>query len=219
MAKPTINTALFARRLGEAMNDAGQNTYTLAEHLSLTPSTISRYVNGLMSPKMTTLHAMAGLLSVSADWLMGKEDAPREVPVRPVVLDNILAIDIQSIPLIGTIAAGQPIFAEENFESYIPCGDAGGADFALRVKGDSMIGARILDGDIVFIKAQSTVEQGEIAAVLYENEATLKRFKRYGDTVVLAAENPNFGDIVIPLGQSTDIRILGKAVAFQSDVR
>ena len=218
MARPAINTALFAHRLGEAMNDAGHNTYTLAEYLSLTPSTISRYMNGLMTPKMTTLHAMAGLLDINADWLMGN-DAPKTMPARAANLDNILAIDTRNIPLIGTIAAGQPIFAEEHLESYIACGDAGGADFALRVKGDSMIGARILDGDIVFIKAQPTVEQGEIAAVLYENEATLKRFKRYGDTVVLAAENPHFKDIVIPLGQSTDIRILGKAIAFQSEIR
>jgi repressor LexA len=218
MARPTIHTAVFARRLTEAMADAEYNTYTLAERLSLTPSTISRYMNGLMQPKMTTLQAMAGLLDVNPDWLMG-QDAPRYRPERVLTLDNILLIDTKAAPLLGTIAAGEPIMAVEDCDSYIPCTADCGADFALRVKGDSMVGARILDGDIVFIRRQPTVEQGEIAAVLHGNEATLKRFKRYGDMVVLSAENPDYEDIVIPLDQSSDVRILGKAVAFQSKIR
>ena len=133
MARPTIHTAVFARRLTEAMADAEYNTYTLAERLSLTPSTISRYMNGLMQPKMTTLQAMAGLLDVNPDWLMG-QDAPRYRPERVLTLDNILLIDTKAAPLLGTIAAGEPIMAVEDCDSYIPCTADCGADFALRVK-------------------------------------------------------------------------------------
>ncbi|MCL2248644.1 MAG: transcriptional repressor LexA [Oscillospiraceae bacterium] len=132
---------------------------------------------------------------------------------------GLKGLETKKIPLLGTIAAGEPIFADEDFNYYVECGAEIKADFALRVKGDSMINARIHDGDIVFVRKQPTVNQGEIAVVLIDDEATLKRFRQYGNHVVLQAENPAFSDIEFELGEDVNIRILGKAVAFQSDVK
>ena len=117
-----------------------------------------------------------------------------------------------------TIAAGQPIFAEEHFESYVEAGANIRADFCLRVKGDSMINARICDGDIVFIRKQPDVNDGEIAAVLIDNEATLKRVYKKKGEIILVAENPAYKPLVYKGEELNEIRILGKAIAFQSNV-
>lgn len=133
---------------------------------------------------------------------------------------NILPFpDTRKIPLIGAIACGAPILAQEHIEDYvrIPMDVAG--DFALRCKGDSMINARIFDGDIVYIRQQDTVENGEIAAVLIDNEATLKRVRLYEDHVSLEPENPQYRPIVLWGEEMNTVRILGKAVAFTSAVR
>lgn len=134
--------------------------------------------------------------------------------------ENIIPLPkTKMVPLVGTIACGTPILAEENIESMVPMPEHIHADFALRCKGDSMVNARILDNDIVYIRKQETVENGEIAAVLIGNEATLKRFYRYGDTVVLRAENPSCKEFEYKKEQLNEVRILGKAVHFLSEVQ
>lgn len=136
-------------------------------------------------------------------------------------LDKTLPIAQLPIPMLGTIHAGEPTYAEEEFESYVEAGATVRCDFALRVVGDSMINARILDGDIVFIRRQDTVADGEIAAVLIDDETTLKRVRRLpGGMLMLQPENPKYQPIIAGGENETrTIRILGKAVAFQSDVR
>lgn len=121
----------------------------------------------------------------------------------------------------GEIACGKPIYAEEAFEGYVQCGADISADFALICKGDSMVNARILDGDIVFIRKQSIVEDGEIAAVVIDDEATLKRFyfDRNNNTVTLVAENPKYKPLTYKNEELNSIYVLGKAVAFQSNIR
>ena len=121
------------------------------------------------------------------------------------------------VPIVGTIAASTPILAEENIEGYAPLQDKH-ADFALTIKGDSMIGARINDGDIVFIRKQPDVENGEIAAVLIDGEATLKRVYKKNGSLVLQAENPKYAPIVCSAKTCDECIIMGKAVTFQSDV-
>lgn len=134
--------------------------------------------------------------------------------------DNIYRIEKKKFPLLGTIACGEPIFASEDRESYVMAGTDIQADFCLICKGDSMINARIHDGDIVFIKKQDIVDNGEIAAVIIENEATLKRFYYYKEAnlLILKAENPKYKDLTYSSETLDQIRVLGKAVAFQSDV-
>ena len=123
------------------------------------------------------------------------------------------------VPLLGTIACGEPILAEENLDGYVAMADEVEADFALRCRGDSMVNARILDGDLVFIRQQPDVENGEIAAVLIGDEATLKRVYKYPEQVVLQPENPKYPPLVYSGEQLQDFRILGKAVAFLSKVK
>lgn len=133
--------------------------------------------------------------------------------------DNITPLpNMYSIPLLGTIACGEPITAAENIEDYVSAPEHIKADFALRCKGDSMVDARILDGDIVYIHQQPSVENGEIAAVLIGDEATLKRVYISNDTVTLMPANQKYSPMIYTGEQLNDIRIIGKAVAFISAV-
>ena len=126
---------------------------------------------------------------------------------------------MKRIPLIGSIACGAPILAEEHIEDYVDLPGHIRADFSLTCKGDSMINARIFDGDIVYIRQQETVENGEIAAVLIGTEATLKRVRLFDDHIVLEPENPMYKPLVYWNEEMNTVRILGKAVAFTSAIR
>lgn len=134
--------------------------------------------------------------------------------------DDIFPISVKKFPLLGEIACGEPIFANEERESYILAGTDINADFCLKARGDSMMGARILDGDIVFIKKTSMVDNGDIAAVAVDDEVLLKRFEYTKEENILAlhSENPRYKTIRYTGEQLNHIRVLGKAVAFQSDI-
>ncbi len=133
---------------------------------------------------------------------------------------NIIPMpNMRKIPLLGKIACGAPILAEDHIEEYIDIPKHIHADFALTCQGDSMINARIFDGDIVYIRQQDTVESGEIAAVLIDNDATLKRIRIFEDHVSLEPENPQYRPIVLWGEEMNTVRILGKAIAFTSAVR
>ena len=134
--------------------------------------------------------------------------------------DNILPLPAnKAYPLLGDIACGVPILAEENISEYIQFPDDMEVDFCLRCRGDSMVDARIYDGDIVFIRQQPEVENGEIAAVLIGEETTLKRVYRTGDTLTLVAANSAYAPMVYTGAQLENVRILGKAVSFLSSVK
>jgi repressor LexA len=113
-----------------------------------------------------------------------------------------------------------PIYVEEKHESFIAVADQLEADFCLKARGDSMTGARIFDGDIVIIRSQSTVENGEIAAVIIGDEATLKRVYYYPNEgkLILSPENPRYAPLVYVGHELESVKIIGKAVAFQSIV-
>ena len=123
------------------------------------------------------------------------------------------------VPILGQVAAGLPILAEQNIDGYDTIEADINCDFTLVCKGDSMINARIFDGDVVYIKQQPDVENGEIAAVLINDEATLKKVYKYPDKLVLRACNPLYDDFVYTADEATNIHILGKAVVFKSLVR
>lgn len=122
------------------------------------------------------------------------------------------------IPLVGTIACGTPILANENLDGEVTVPEDINADFALRCKGDSMIDARIHNGDIVYIRQQPTVENGEIAAVLIDEEATLKRVYISDNTITLVACNSKYQPFVYTGEKLNQIHILGKAVGFTSTI-
>lgn len=206
----------FAQRFSKALLIRNITAAELSRRLGVNEGTLSNYKKGTYEPKQRRLEAIATMLNVSIPWLMGA-DVPMD---SDSTISNIIPLPkTKMVPLVGTIACGEPILANENIEEMVPMPEHINADFALRCKGDSMINARILDNDIVYIRQQETVENGEIAAVLIDNEATLKRFYRYGDTVVLRAENPNYKEFEYKKEQLNEIKILGKAVHFLSVVQ
>ncbi len=147
---------------------------------------------------------------------------PNEIPgVKKLGQDEIRQDDIPGpvrVPVIGTIAAGKPIFCEGDDANALAFGD-GRFDFALRVQGVSMTGARIMDGDLAFLRAQDDVDDGQIAAVIIGDHATLKRVYHIKDGVQLVSENPAYPAMTFTGEDSGAIRILGLAVAFQSKIR
>lgn len=193
------------------------NMKQVASALNLPYTTYVSYEKGDREPNREILIKLADFYQTTIDFILDKPDSPKNLGF--FLSDNILPLpETKLIPLVGTIACGTPILAEENIESMISVPEHIRADFALRCKGESMTGARIFNNDIVYIKEQSTVENGEIAAVLVNNEATLKRFYRYGDTVVLRAENPAFREIEYNNEDLNNVKILGKAVYFLSRI-
>jgi len=185
-------------------------------------TTIQKWEMGLSEPSLKKLSELAELFKVDMDD-MAKADLAltKSTAVDALSFDNILPIQIKKIPLLGEIACGEAIFANENRASYIATGTDIHADFCLRCKGDSMINARIHNGDIVFIREQPMVDNGEIAAVIIDDAATLKRvfYNPEVEQLILNAENPIYPPQVYQKDELNQIRILGKAIAFQSDVK
>lgn len=200
--------------------------YAAQRGVKLNKSDVSQYVSGKVEPGQDKLLILAEALGVSPAWLLGY-DVPLEMQPSasalsglPVIHPDILPIGVRRVPLLGDIACGEPIFAAEDCAALLAVGADIACDFALRCKGDSMTGARIYNGDIVFIRQQDTVEDGEIAAVLLDDDATLKRVYRLADgRIELRAENPLYKSILVGGESETrTFRILGKAVAFQSSI-
>ena len=158
-------------------------------------------------------------MNVSEAWLMGYDVSQSRDDTSALPSNIIPMPEMRKIPLLGTIACGAPVLADAHINGEVDIPANIHADFALTCKGDSMINARIYDGDIVYIRQQDTVENGEIAAVLIENEATLKRVKLLPDRIILEPENPLYDPLVYRGEEMNELRILGKAVAFTSSVR
>ena len=168
------------------------------------------------------IKAIADALETTPAYIMGWDEPDQKLNEENLkFFDNLFHIQTKKFPLIGNIACGKPIFADEQFEAYIEAGANIKADFCLRAKGDSMIGARIYDGDIVFIRKQEMVDDGEIAAVLIDDEATLKRvyYDQENNVIQLFAENPQYKTMRFAGEELNHIRILGKAVALQTDIK
>ena len=205
-------------RITEALSIRGMKQADLCSKTGIPKSAISQYVSGAFEPKQDRLMLIAQALDVSPVWLMGF-DVPMEQGMEIPTATNIIPLpEMRSIPLVGKIACGTPITATENLEGYIKIPSQLEADFALICRGDSMVGARIMDGDYVAIRQQSDVDDGDIAAVLIEDEATLKRVYKMPGRLILRAENPRYAPIDISGGDLEGVRILGKAVYFISEV-
>ncbi|MBQ5345051.1 MAG: helix-turn-helix domain-containing protein [Acidaminococcaceae bacterium] len=187
----------------------------LGEKVGVAEGTISRWESGeIKNMRRDKIKALAKALQISPKLLM---DWNEEDDLPPY--DNIIPIRKRSFPVIGTIAAGTPIDAEQNIETYVPEDEDLDADYALRVKGDSMIGAGIDDGDIVFIREQPDVENGEMAAVYVDGGATLKRVYKDGKGVSLYSENPKYPPMYFTAENCEEFRVLGKAVKKLTDIK
>ena len=214
-----MSTATISTRLQEALALRKMKQSKLSELTGIGKSSICTYLTGAYEPKQRNIQKMAKALEVSEAWLMG-EDVPMERPNNGFSNADIIPLpETRKLPLLGRIACGEPILAEANIEEMLNVPTNVHADFALRCNGDSMIGARIMDGDIVYIRQQPEVENGQIAAVLIDGDATLKRVYRYPNQLVLHAENPAYRDYIYQGAELEKIKILGLAVSFTSAVR
>ena len=196
-------------------------------YISLIEKEINPQTGKPMVPSLPVMNKLSIAMGLTLDELLAMcddmdvslNDKELVAPAAPAP-DNLLPMPaMRKIPLVGSIACGTPILAAENIEGDVDVPEHIHADFALRCKGDSMINARIFDGDIVYIRQQDTVEHGQIAAVLIDDEAALKRVHLFEDHIVLEAENPLYRPRAFWGEDMNRLRILGKAVAFTSGVR
>lgn len=198
-------------RIKQLREELGKSKAQVARELQIPYTTFVNYENEAREPNSEVLIMIANYFHVSVDYLIGRTENRHgnSLPVSNLVpLKHII-----KVPIIGRIACGSPILAEQNYEGQTFCPDEVNADFALRCQGDSMIDANIQDGDIVFIKDTPEVENGEIAAVVVGEEATLKKVYYHGDTVTLIPANSSYEPMVFKKDEINDIHICGKAVA------
>lgn len=211
--------AKFAAIIKNLRIERGITQEQLASLLKVSRSTIGMYETGSREPDFETLEAIADIFNVDMDYLMGRSTVERKNPISesPVPAGFQPLPQMDRVPRVGRIACGEPILAEENIEGYDRVPHKWNADFTLICKGDSMA-PKIKDGDIVAICSQPDVENGEIAAVLIETEATLKRVFLFKDHIELRAENPSFPSIVLIGEDMNQVTIEGKAVGLCRDL-
>lgn len=213
-------------RIRKLRKEKKKSMAEVARELQMPYTTYVNYEKEQREPNSEILILLSDYFECSVDYLIGRSDDRYGTTVSDNNVKHIKNIiplpETQKIPLLGTIACGEPILAEENIEDYVDVDKDIQVDFALRCKGDSMIGARINSGDIVFIHQQPDIENGEIAAVLIGDEATLKRVYKYPEKnmLVLKAANPEYEDFIFTGSEieKEGIRILGKAVGFYSTI-
>lgn len=198
----------LSRRILQRRLELGLSQEELAQRMGYrSKSSITKLEKGVNDIPQAKLEELAAALETTPAYLLGLD-----VLCPPPGFEPLPAMAM--VPLVGSIACGTPITAEQNIEQYIGVPAAWHADFALTCHGDSMA-PTICDGDIVCIRCQPEVEQGEIAAVRIGEEATLKHFHRQGDTVMLLADNAAVCPPMIYAGpQLNEIQIEGRAVGF-----
>lgn len=208
----SINNLLKDKRKSKGLTQK-----EVAEAVGVSEGTVSRWESGeIANMGRSKIYALSKILDLTPAEVMGMSEE-KELPHSP----NIIPLSsVTYIPLIGTIACGTPIFADQNVERKILLPDTVKADFALRCKGRSMINAGIDDGDIAFIRTQNIVENGEIAAVQiegFETEATLKRVYISDNSITLVAQNPEFEPLTFTGEEMNCVEIIGKCVAVLKD--
>lgn len=209
----------LARKIRDLRAKHGLTLEQVAQQVGVGRSTVRKWETGLIANmRRDKIVKLAQALHTTPGYLMGWDDDDKFT--QSTLPSNIIPMpEMKKIPLVGTIACGEPILAEENIEEYVDIPKHIRADFALTCKGDSMINARIYDGDIVYIRQQKTAENGEIVAVRIDDEATLKRIRIYPDHIVLEPENPMYKPKAFWGEEMNCIDILGIAVAFTGPVK
>lgn len=199
----------FREKLKMARLEKGLTQQEVADLLGVVKSTYSKYESGDREPDVPKIKKLAEILNIAADELLETDVCVKGLMPMPVM---------KSVARLGTIACGTPILAEQNLEGYDEVPDFVHCDFSLVCRGDSMKNARINDGDIVFIKQQPTVENGQIAAVLVGDEATLKRVQFLDNGVALMPENSAYAPMVFTGEEANNVKILGLATHFISKI-
>lgn len=211
--------ANFAPIIKRLRTERGITQEQLASLLKVSRSTIGMYETGGREPDFETCEAIADIFNVDMDYLLGRSSVERKHPITPSPIPPGFSPipKMVQVPLIGSIACGTPITAEQNIEQMVCVPSRWHATFTLTCKGDSMA-PRIHDGDLVAIRKQPEVEQGEIAAVRIGEEATLKRVYLHPNFIELRPENPAFESIILAKEDMNAVTIEGKAVGLCRDI-
>lgn len=200
-------------RIKQAREKIGMSQTDMAEKIGVSKQTLYKYENDIITNVPTDkIEAISRLVGVSPSYIMGWES--NNIPPEAIPLES------KTIPILGSVACGTPIFdPSDGIQIKVPASFH--ADFGLYAKGDSMIGANINDGDLVFFIQQPTVENGQIAAVFIDNEVTLKRvYYQQGERLVLLSENGdgNHPPIIVEGPDLNQVHIIGRAIAKQSAI-
>lgn len=210
--------ATFSERLKSLRSEKGWSQQRLADELNLSKSSVNMYERGEREPGFETMEAIADTFNVDMDYLYGRTDVKIAEPIQfnagtvPPGFEPLPRMVKK--PLIGDIACGEPITAEQNIADYVDVPETVHCDFCLRCHGDSMVDAGIRDNDVVYIRCQPEVEDGEIAAVRIGGEATLKRVYYDGQSLTLMPANSSYRPKTYSGPELDNIRIEGKAVGF-----
>ena len=210
----------FASRLSQALETRGMKAADLSKKTKVAEGTISCYINGRYEAKQNRVQVFAEALDVNPAWLMGYDvpmEAERSQPApapRPIPKGFEPMPKMKKIPLVGSIACGTPILAQQNIEKIVDVPENIRCDFSLTCHGDSMEGAGIHDRDVVYIRIQPEVENGEIAAVRIGEEATLKRVYYQNGTLTLMPANAAYAPMVYTGPELNNVQIEGKAVGW-----
>lgn len=208
----------MADRIKERRKAMNMTQEELAEKLGLQKSAIAKYENGrVQNIKRPIIAKMADILECSPAYLMALDTDSAKTPPHP----SLRPVGTQRFKVLGSVACGEPVFMAEEVDVTIDVDNPPKADYVLTAKGDSMINIGIHDGDIIFVKEQPTVENGQVAVVALGDEACLKRFYYYQEKslMILKSENPAYQDIIKVGPELEDVRVLGRAVKYQGTVR
>lgn len=204
------NKKIFSRNLQRYMNDRNMNTMDLSRTLNIAYSTVADWVKGNSYPRIDKIEMMANYFGIEKSDLI--EDKSTTFDIKSIPGVKIIK-EVITVPLLGEIACGDPIFCQENYDNMFQWDtDLGKPNFMLKARGDSMVDAGIEDGDLVFFKQTPEVENGKIAAVLIDNETTLKRFYKNKDQIILQPENKDYSPIIIREDDCLNIKILGEMI-------
>lgn len=214
LEKSDTMSVTFGARLAALRREKDLSQAELGKLLGVSASTIGMYEKDNRQPNFEMEEKIADFFNVDLAYLRGRQDV-RTLNASAPNLQGIVPLPTgKRIPIIGAIACGTPILAQENIEGYLSINPDDGADFCLICKGDSML-PRCQNGDLVLIRKQPTVENGEIAAVRIGDEATLKKVYRSApDQLMLIAENSDFPPIVLTKDEINTVSIEGKAIGF-----
>lgn len=199
---------IFQRNLIETLNRKQMTQSELARRSGITQSSISDYINGKYEPKQDKVDRIAAALDISPSFLVGKTGDESPLDYNRY---GLLPVTKRKIPVLGNVHCGDPVYAEEDFLDVVDSDIK--ADFALRAQGNSMIDAGIDPGDLIFVRKQSTVENGDLAVVLIEDEAAVKRVYINDRILTLNPANPAYNPITITESDQKDVKILGKVIA------
>ena len=198
-------------RLNKAFKASGLSQSELCDKADINKGALSSYLSGRYFPKQIALEKLSSALNVSISYLMGFDIVDTSDEKSRPLPSNIILPAAHKLPIMGTICAGDGVVCEDDYQGTFIVDTDVKADYCLRVRGDSMIGANIYDGDIVFISKSYDFVQDQIYAIerLDYNEASLKRVTQDGDTLILNPCNPEYHAMVTDY---EDVRIIGRCV-------